>query len=168
MCVCKCTAQTSRCFHAWLGNAVSTTLTVRTDGEDLPHEDTLQHTHSSRRDVQLKNFHGTCWLVSQSNNDSYIASFLTKWLYLCTGVLLTVCFDKSHGVSKENNSPCSFFVATHCVLLSTQVQIRDLYQHHISITISFKPPWGHLHHITRFFFFAKGLRSKADSYSAWG
>ncbi len=48
MCVCVCVTahrQTSRCSHAWLGSAVSTTLTARTDGKDLPHEETLRHTH---------------------------------------------------------------------------------------------------------------------------
>lgn len=47
-------------------------------------------THTLRHDAQHKNFLGTHWLITQSNNESCIASFPTVCLCICMHVCVCV------------------------------------------------------------------------------
>lgn len=70
-------------------------------------------THTLRRDAQHKNFLGTYWLISQSNNESCIASSPTKCVCVCVSVWLAVCFDISPEVSKSDHSACCSLLVSH-------------------------------------------------------
>lgn len=102
-------------FHAWLGSTISTTLTVRADGEDLPHEETFQHTLSwtwcaTQGPPQCPL---TCLSVQQWVTFSILSLQVSVWMRPAA------CINKSPEVSKLNHG-------TRCSLQGTRHPVPAL------------------------------------------
>lgn len=100
-------------------------------------------THTPRRDAPHKTFLGTHWLISQSNNESCLASSPTKCLYLCAWIWLAVCFDKitwSQQVKSQHLLPASVQTRVLCWLqLQTSIPL-----YYFSIVKTFSHVWQHI------------------------